>query len=296
MTTTRSAPMSIALRAAICPTPPAPHTATTSPAFTSAWCAPVQPVGAASEANRARSSETPSGNGEGALVGVGHPHVRGVAARVPAQRVGVPVAAADPLTPQRLGDPRVGVAVVAQGPQLLLAVPALPAAGEGDHHHPVADLVLGDVLADLGHRAHELVPEHVTGAHRGDVAAQQVQVRAAGHRQADLEDDVVVVEDLRLRDVLHPDLVDAPPGHRLHRTPPLGARFVAASRAARAGVAFRLPCGAGSTASTSPTSISCLALRSADRRSPCGSLPVSLAGTGALPEERWTSRAASSVP
>ena len=61
MTTTRSAPMSIAARAAICPTPPAPHTATTSPGCTSAWCAPVQPVGAASEANSARSSETPSG-------------------------------------------------------------------------------------------------------------------------------------------------------------------------------------------------------------------------------------------
>src|SRR4051795_11342149 len=104
-----------------------------------------------------------------------------------------------------------------------------------------------------------------------------MQVRAAGHRQADLEDDVVVVEEPRLRDVLHPDVVDAPPGHRLHSTPPLGARFVAASSAAPPGVALRLPCGVGSPASTSPTSISCLAWRSADRRSPCGSLPVSLA-------------------
>jgi hypothetical protein len=61
MTTTRSAPMSIAARAAICPTPPAPHTATTSPGLHPGLVRPVQPVGAASEANSARSSETPSG-------------------------------------------------------------------------------------------------------------------------------------------------------------------------------------------------------------------------------------------
>lgn len=57
------APISIAARAAIWPTPPAPQTATTSPGPTPAWCAPVHPVGAASEANRARSSLTPSGTG-----------------------------------------------------------------------------------------------------------------------------------------------------------------------------------------------------------------------------------------
>ena len=62
------------------------------------------------------------------------------------------------------------------------------------------------------------------------------------------------------------------------------------------GLAVRLPCGAGSTLSTSPTSISCLAFRSADRRSPCGSLPVNRAGAEPFPEERWVSRTASSVP
>src|SRR6478609_4450904 len=245
MTTTRSAPMSIAARAAICPTPPAPQTATTSPGCTPAWCAPV------------------------ALVGVRHPDVAGVAARPAAHRVGVAVAAPDGLAPQRLGDPRVGVAVVAEGPQALLAVPALPAAGEGDDHDPVADLVLGHGAADLGDRTHELVPEHVAGPHGRDVAADQVQVGAAGRAEAHLQDEVVVVEDGRLGDVLHADLVDAPPGHRLHRTPPTGATLVHASSSAPHGVAVRLPCGAGSTASTSPTSMSCLLRRSAERSSAC---------------------------
>ena len=37
------------------------------------------------------------------------------------------------------------------------------------------------LAADLDDLAHELVAEHVPGAHGRDVAAQQVQVRAAGH-------------------------------------------------------------------------------------------------------------------
>src|SRR3954453_19382474 len=235
------------------------------------------------------------GNRERSLVGVGHPDVGRVAARPAAERVGVPETAADGLAPQRLGHPRVGVAVVAQRPQPLPAVPALPAADEGDHHHAVTHLVLGHRAADLGDRAHELVPEHVAGPHRRAAAAQTVQVRAAGHRQADLEDDVVVVEDLRLGDVLHADLVDPAPGHRLHRTPAFGATLVQLSRSAPPGVAVRLPCGAGSTASTSPTSMSCLARRSADRRSACGSLPLSR--WAAEPDDgRSRSRAASSAP
>ena len=236
------------------------------------------------------------GDREGPLVGVGHPDVGGVAARPAAQRVGVPVAAADGLAPQRLGDPRVGVAVVAQRPQLLLAVPALPAAGEGDHHHPVADLVLRDVLADLGHRAHELVAEHVAGAHRGDVAAQQVQVRAAGHRQADLEDDVVVVEDRRLRDVLHPDLVDPAPGHRLHRTPPLGAALVQPPAARRRGSPSACRAVRGRPPAPRPPRSAAwpCAARTAGR--PAGRCPLSRPDRSAPRGALVASRAASSVP
>ncbi|WP_021593452.1 hypothetical protein [Actinomadura welshii] len=61
---TRSAPSSIAARAAICPTAPQPHTATTSPGRTPPRSAPIQPVGAESEANSALMSFTPSGTGK----------------------------------------------------------------------------------------------------------------------------------------------------------------------------------------------------------------------------------------
>src|SRR3712207_6497093 len=139
-----------------------------------------------------------------------------------------------------------------------------------------------------------LVPEHVPRAHGGDVAAHQVQVGTAGGAEPHLDDDVVVVEDAGLGDVLDADLVDPAPGHRLHRTPAFGATLVHASRSTPPGVAVRSPCGAGSTARTSPTSMSCLARRSANRRSACGSLP--LIRLTAPDDGRSRSRAASSVP
>ncbi len=61
MTMTCSAPRSIAARAAICPTAPAPQTATVSPGVMPIRSAPVHPVDAASDANSADMSDTSSG-------------------------------------------------------------------------------------------------------------------------------------------------------------------------------------------------------------------------------------------
>jgi hypothetical protein len=70
--------------------------------------------------------------------------------------------------------------------------------------------------ADLDNLAHELVAKHVALAHERDVAAEQVQVRAAGDGAADLHDDVPPVADLRLRHVPQADLVHALPAQRPH--------------------------------------------------------------------------------
>src|SRR3954454_15070055 len=70
---------------------------------------------------------------------------------------------------------------------------------------------------------HELVAEDVAGPHEQDVAAEQVQVRAARGGPPHPQDDVVVVEDLRVRDDLHRHLVDPGPGRRPHRAPSLPA-------------------------------------------------------------------------
>src|SRR5690348_10532698 len=99
------------------------------------------------------------------------------------------------------------------------------AADERAHHYPVAWLVLRHRRADLGDLAHELVAEDVPGPHGRDVAAEQVQVRAAGGAEADLEDHVLRVEDLRVGHRFHGGLVDSGPAQRLHlRAPPRDPR------------------------------------------------------------------------
>src|SRR4051795_4294308 len=113
MAITRSAPMSWAPRWAMRPTPPHPHTAIVSPPLGSAKSAPMNPVGAASERNRACSSRTFSGT----------------------------------------------------------------------------------------------------------VAVEEVQIRAAGRREPDLEDRVVGVDDRGVVDGLRADVVDPVPADRAHRRP-----------------------------------------------------------------------------
>ena len=54
-----------------------------------------------------------------------------------------------------------------------------------------------------------------------DVAAEQVQVRAAGRGEIDLDDDVLGVEDLRVGHGLDSELVYPCPAQRLHLTAPL---------------------------------------------------------------------------
>ena len=63
---------------------------------------------------------------------------------------------------------------------------------------PVADLVAADLGADLDDLAHELMADHVPGAHEGDVAAELVQVGPTDRAEVDLEDRVLVVEQLRV--------------------------------------------------------------------------------------------------
>ena len=152
MTMTRSAPMSIAARAAICPTPPAPQTATTSPGWTPAWSAPIQPVGAASEANSARSSETPSGIGNAPWSANG---TRMYSAWLPAQP---PSACEYPKQPPMDWPhsasviPGLGLPLSHSDHSSCGQYQQLPAADERDHHDPVAHLVLRHGRADLDDR------------------------------------------------------------------------------------------------------------------------------------------------
>ena len=76
------------------------------------------------------------------------------------------------------------------------------------------------VGANLGNLADKLVPQDVTRAHEWDVAADQVQIRSAGHAAGYLDDDVLSITKLRIRNVLDREVVDPAPQQRFHSLPP----------------------------------------------------------------------------
>ena len=129
----------------------------------------------------------------GAVVGVGHAHVLGLAAVVAAIEVGVAEQGAALLAHQAaLGAVVLGVGVLAVAGQSVVAEEAGAAGNREGHHHPVAYFQIAHALADFLHDAHELVAEH----HRaglGQEAVVEVQVGAADGRAGDADNGVAAV-------------------------------------------------------------------------------------------------------
>src|SRR6185312_810860 len=143
--------------------------------------------------------------------------------------------------------------------------------------------------------AEELVAEHVARLHCRDVAAEEMQVRAAHRARPHLQDDVLAVAYPRLGDLLDLDVVRALPAQRLHSRPSPWATRSATATSRPPGPGWVVPGASGST--TSPTSRMALACRSAVRSFCSGSLPCSFAiGPRSPIRDGSRSRAASSAP
>jgi hypothetical protein len=71
-------------------------------------------------------------------------------------------------------------------------------------------------MADLEHPTHRLVAEDVAGLHEHGQRPVEVQVRSADRGRADLHDGVGRLLDVGFGNVLHPHILEALPGHRLH--------------------------------------------------------------------------------
>ena len=132
-------------------------------------------------------------------VGKRHPGVFRLAAGIAAVHVRIAEESRRRIAVQLLRHPGVRVGVVAQRPELLLAEEAMPAGDRERHHHAVADLQARVAAADVHHLAHELVAEDVPLLHGGDVAAVDVQVRAADRGGGNPDDGVARVQNLGVR-------------------------------------------------------------------------------------------------
>src|SRR5215213_4225558 len=176
-----------------------------------------------------------------------------------------------------LGDAGVRVGVLADGVELVPARPAVATRDRERHHDAVAHAEVGYAAAGLHDLAHELVHEDVDLAHRRDVAVVEMQIRAADRRGADLHDGVAIVEDLRIRDILHLHGVPPRPHVRAHQTPTFSRSDSDRGCAGRC-LSLRSsdsPSGVPSDRGTSPVSANCLNWRRPSLILASGSVPVS---------------------
>lgn len=112
----------------------------------------------------------------------------------------------------------------------MLAVPALSANDERGDDDAVALPDALDRRADFLDHAHELMADHIAGLHARDIAVDEVQVRAAGRRQADAQDGVMGIHDLGVLHRADPQVVHAVPVKCSH-----GLSFSVCWREQRAG-------------------------------------------------------------
>ena len=155
-----------------------------------------------------------------ANVGEGHAQVLRLAARVAAQEVRVAKDAGGRIAPQLLGHPGVRVAVVAERPEPVLAVPAAAARDREGHDHPLPHVQVADLRPNLDHDADGLVTQDVALLHSRNPAVVQVQVRAAHRGRSHLDDRILGVDDLRVGHSLDLDDAGRPPTKSLHSCSP----------------------------------------------------------------------------
>ena len=186
---------------------------------------------------------------------VGERHARelGLAAGKAAGEVRVAERARRRVAHHLLGERGVRIRVLAERPVVVPALPAV-AAGDGERDdHPIADLELLDRSSDLDHFAHELVAEDVALLHGRDEPVVEVQVRAADRGRRDSDDRVALIEDLRIGDIPHFDVLLAHPAGRLHRRTSVSGAWAARCFDRPCPAPSRLP----SERTTSPVSITC---------------------------------------
>ena len=191
MAMTRAAPSMKALAMANWPTGPQPQTATVSPGLD------LGILGRHVAGGKDVGEEEDFFVGQIAFdlqrtdVGEGHAHVLRLAAGVAAHHVRVAEETGAGISVGGFHQVRVGIGVVAGGPELLLAEEAV-AAGDGERNDDaVAALEIGHFLADFLDDAHEFVAEDVARFHGGDEAVEEMKVRSADRGAGDFDDGVV---------------------------------------------------------------------------------------------------------
>jgi hypothetical protein len=140
-------------------------------------------------------------------IGKGNAGVLSLPASIAAEEVGIAKEARGRVAIHLLRHPGIGVRVIAQRPEMLLAEEAV-AAGDGKgHHNAVADLQIVNFGAYVHHLAHKLVAEDVPFLQRGDETVEEMQVRAADGGPCDFNYGVPRIQNNGIPDPLNSHVV-----------------------------------------------------------------------------------------
>src|SRR4029079_10383830 len=108
-------------------------------------------------------------------------------------------------------DVSVGVAVLAERPQIVLAAPTFTAGDRERDNNAVADLELLHVPADFHHLAHELMAEDVAVLHGRNEAVEEMKVGSANGGRSDANDCIALVKYPGIGHILDLDVLGALP-------------------------------------------------------------------------------------
>src|SRR4051812_15521730 len=126
------------------------------------------------------------------------------------------------MTPQLLGDPRVGVRVLAEREQSFFARSAVSARDRKWDDYAITRREILDMRAYLDHFAHELVPEYIAALHGRDEPVVEVKVRATDRGRRDADDGIPRVENFGIWNRLDLDALLPHPAVGFHRGTFLG--------------------------------------------------------------------------
>src|SRR5690606_36994371 len=149
-------------------------------------------------------------------IGKGNSQVLGLAASVPAKHMGVPEETRWRLPHDTPGQFGVGIRVVAQREQTLLAEETRAARDAERHHHAIAHFQFGNGGAEVHHFSHRFMTDDISFFHGRHEAVIKMQIRATNGRRGNSNNRVPRVLNLGIRDVFYAYIANAVPTEGFH--------------------------------------------------------------------------------
>src|SRR5205085_1703228 len=121
------------------------------------------------------------------------------------------------MTKHLLSHPRIRIGVFTKRKHLLLAEETVSTSDRKWHNHAIADFQVVHLSTELNYFPHEFMAEYVAFLHCRNESVVEVQVGAADCCRRNFYDRIALVEDLRVRNLLHAHCCFAVPTVGSHR-------------------------------------------------------------------------------